>query len=93
MAIQSLCLSLNFACSQGCFVQDCLSGFFDCTKTDEPYLCECCKNQMTADKRTRIARCPPVLVLQLKRFCTQILHDDDGAVIDMWKVLTKAPLQ
>lgn len=52
-------------------LQDCLDAFTE-TETleeDEGYNCQSCKRQgVCATKKLTLYRCPPVLVLHLKRF-------------------------
>ena len=53
-----------------CLVQDCLKAFTASEELDgeECHHCERCKARRPSTKALRISRCPPILVLHLKRF-------------------------
>ena len=51
-------------------LQDCLHAFTEVEELsgDESFECERCKARQLTTKVLRVCRCPPVLVLHLKRF-------------------------
>lgn len=54
-------------------LQDCLAAFTHSEALDEEsgFTCDACKRRCAARKRLTICRCPPVLVLMLKRFSAE----------------------
>jgi ubiquitin C-terminal hydrolase len=51
-----------------CDLSDCLAGFTRQDDLDGDYYCSTCKTHVPCTKRMSLYRCPPVLVLHMKRF-------------------------
>lgn len=80
-----------------CALQDCLQAFTEVEELsgDDSHVCERCRSKQPTTKALRICRCPPVLVLHLKRFSMhasplyispfeKVSHHSDAAT-SLWK--------